>query len=241
MSGPERTRLEELRADLRAERISYAGLAELADLAEHIEDGDVELLEAAGVPEGMTGPEWARPATDATIGERSRTRIKMSTTTEIDNARNQAAAQIASVQAMVARLRHAEDCDGDTDDCELTDDEINEGLGYYGDVDDDDRERYHDADEARQRIEEDALSVEVSGTWTPGETPEADGFEILLCTGGPAVKIVGELGLHDEPTRAWVEYQDWGTPWAEYVGEDYQSERADLLAYARCFYFGGGE
>jgi hypothetical protein len=44
-------RLEYLRGELRAERISYAELIELADLREHIEPGDVELLEAAGVPE----------------------------------------------------------------------------------------------------------------------------------------------------------------------------------------------
>lgn len=44
-------RLEELRQALRAENVSYGELAELADLAEHIDPGDVELLEAAGVPE----------------------------------------------------------------------------------------------------------------------------------------------------------------------------------------------
>ena len=44
-------RLEELREELRAERISYGELAELQNLAEHIDAGDVELLEAAGVPE----------------------------------------------------------------------------------------------------------------------------------------------------------------------------------------------
>jgi hypothetical protein len=44
-------RLEYLRAELRAERISYGELAELQSLAEHIEPGDVELLEPAGVPE----------------------------------------------------------------------------------------------------------------------------------------------------------------------------------------------
>lgn len=44
-------RLEYLRGELRAERISYGELAELQGLAEHIEPGDVELLEAAGVPE----------------------------------------------------------------------------------------------------------------------------------------------------------------------------------------------
>lgn len=46
-----RERLEYLRSELRAERISYLELAELQDLAEHIEPGDAELLEAAGVPE----------------------------------------------------------------------------------------------------------------------------------------------------------------------------------------------
>ena len=44
-------RLEYLRSQLRAECISYYELAELADLAQHIEPGDVELLEAAGMPE----------------------------------------------------------------------------------------------------------------------------------------------------------------------------------------------
>lgn len=44
-------RLEELRAALRAEHISYGELAELQSLAEHIQPGDTELLEAAGVPE----------------------------------------------------------------------------------------------------------------------------------------------------------------------------------------------
>lgn len=44
-------RLEYLRKELRAERISYGELAELQDLAEYIAEDDIELLEAAGVPE----------------------------------------------------------------------------------------------------------------------------------------------------------------------------------------------
>ena len=44
-------RLEYLRQEIRDERISYGELVELADLAPYIESGDVELLEAAGVPE----------------------------------------------------------------------------------------------------------------------------------------------------------------------------------------------
>jgi hypothetical protein len=44
-------RLEYLRGELRAERISYDELHELQSLAPFIDPGDVELLEAAGVPE----------------------------------------------------------------------------------------------------------------------------------------------------------------------------------------------
>lgn len=44
-------RLEYLRGELRAGCMSYGELAELQSLAKHIEPGDVELLEAAGVPE----------------------------------------------------------------------------------------------------------------------------------------------------------------------------------------------
>ena len=51
-------RLEYLRGELRAERISYEELAELQSLAGQIDPGDVELLEAAGVPES---PEEVAP------------------------------------------------------------------------------------------------------------------------------------------------------------------------------------
>ena len=91
-------------------------------------------------------------------------------------------------------------------------------------------------DEAREAIEEDPLSVLVRSDWhSPGEeNPEPVEFEILLSTGGPATRIVGELGLHAEPSRARLEVQDWGTPWTEYL----DSDRDVLLSYARCFYFG---
>jgi hypothetical protein len=46
-----RHRLEYLRGEIRAERISYMELNELQGLAQYIEPGDVELLGAAGVPE----------------------------------------------------------------------------------------------------------------------------------------------------------------------------------------------
>jgi hypothetical protein len=49
--GTEKARLEELRAALRAENISTSELVELQSLVDFIDEGDVELLEAAGVPE----------------------------------------------------------------------------------------------------------------------------------------------------------------------------------------------
>ena len=44
-------RLEYLRGEIEAERISYGEIAELESLVEYIEPGDVLLLEWAGVPE----------------------------------------------------------------------------------------------------------------------------------------------------------------------------------------------
>lgn len=92
-----------------------------------------------------------------------------------------------------------------------------------------------DEDDARQRIEEDPLSVEVrSGWYDPcGDKPDPDEFQILLCTGGPAVRIMGELD-RGEPVRAWLEYQDWGTPWTQYFGADSDT----LCRYASFFFFG---
>jgi hypothetical protein len=48
-------RLEYLRGELRAERISYGELIELQSLAQQIPADDLELREAAGLPEGDDG------------------------------------------------------------------------------------------------------------------------------------------------------------------------------------------
>lgn len=90
-------------------------------------------------------------------------------------------------------------------------------------------------DDAETRIQEDPLSIELAGTWTLGETPAADKAYILLGTGGPATRIVCELS-DGEPHRAWIQAQDWGTPWTDYIGGDSET----LLTYCRCFYFGEG-
>lgn len=92
-----------------------------------------------------------------------------------------------------------------------------------------------DQDDARQMIQEDALSVQVRSGWvTPGDEMIAEDFELLLSTGGPAVRIVGELDANGEPHRAWLEVQDWGKPWTQY----FDIEGDTLLAYANCFTYG---
>lgn len=91
-----------------------------------------------------------------------------------------------------------------------------------------------DKEQAEQRIQEDALSVRVFGERVEGEW-QADKFELLLATGGPAVRIMGELDDNCEPSRAWLETQDWGMPWTQYYEPGIQET---LLSYSRCFYFG---
>jgi hypothetical protein len=91
-----------------------------------------------------------------------------------------------------------------------------------------------DADEIRDHAQESALSVELSGTWTPGATPEADSYIILLSTGGPALRIVGDLGQYGCPSSATMQWQDWGEPWTDIR----EAEEDDLLAFVSCFYLG---
>ena len=134
----------------------------------------------------------------------------MMTTTDTDRAEGQAKAQLESIREMVAALEKA--------DASGTEEE---------------------RDEARQTIEEDALSVEVRSGWhEPGGDSDPGEYCILLCTGGPAVRVIGRLGAFSEPESARLQYQDWFTEWQELVlsHEDYET----LLTYARTFYFGCG-
>jgi hypothetical protein len=151
----------------------------------------------------------------------------------IDHAQDQARAQYESIVSMLAAV----DCDYDRLE-ELRDleegkhldrgelEELAELEAQAGDCESE--------ESARERISEDPLSVEVRSDWTsPGEPLEAAEFCILLCTGGPAVRIRGELN-RGEPVRAWLEHQDWGTPWTQYFGADSEV----LCRYSSFFFFG---
>ena len=164
----------------------------------------------------------------------------MATTEDTKRAEQQARAQLDGTVAMVKRLEHIQGgCDGE--DCELTDKDIYEGLNLYwqegNEATEEEREQYHNEDEARQAIEEDPLSCQVRSGWANSpEEMEAEEYEILLCTGGPACRIVGDLD-RGEPDHARLEYQDWFTPWVEYLDMSHEEHEA-LLTYARQFYFG---
>lgn len=94
-----------------------------------------------------------------------------------------------------------------------------------------------DEDTVRREIEEGPLSVQVRGGWhSPGGDASAEEYEILLSTGGPALRIYGKLGQYNEPETAEMQAQDWFTPWTAVPDCDEET----LLSYARNFYYGEG-
>jgi len=169
-------------------------------------------------------------------------------TEHADHAYENARMGMASILGMVQRLEHAQDQDSDcgkdfdtqAEHCPITPEESEAGSGW-GASDftlPEIWDEYHDQEQAEQHIQEDALSIEVrDNEWaTPGQAGYSPTqFQILLTTGGPALRIMGELDEHQEPRRAWLEYQDWGTPWTEYHGDNASQDA--LLAYSLCFYF----
>ncbi len=129
---------------------------------------------------------------------------------EDTRAKDQARAQLGSIMEMMKALDGGGEIDGEEIDEETT----------------------------RERIQEDPLSVEVRSDWhEPGSKDDKPAaYNILLCTGGPAVRIIGTLDEYGQPETAQIEYQDWFTPWVSYA--DTSSEEDDaLLTYARQFYY----
>jgi hypothetical protein len=172
-----------------------------------------------------------------------------------NHAFTQAAAQYSSIVAFVAAI----ECDYDrleelrdereelasaAEDPE-SEDETAEAIESLAQWDEDNAEElndlkhaageFFDRNEATEAAQENALSVEVRSGWTScGDTMTPEEFRIVLCTGGPAVQIRGELNEYKEPSRAWLEYQDWGTPWTQY----FPASQDTLLTYCAAFYFG---
>lgn len=129
---------------------------------------------------------------------------------EEDHGRTEALAQLANIVLLTQALQKA------------MDDEDDEAMRRV-----------------RQEIDEDPLNIEVRSNWhAPGaDSSELTEYRILLCWGGPACRIRGDLNQHGEPESCILEHQDWGTPWTELVNIS-EGEREALLEYARNFYFG---
>lgn len=93
-------------------------------------------------------------------------------------------------------------------------------------------EAFDDSDSLRERIEQMPLSVQVRDGWrSPGaESDGAEEFEILLSTGGPALRITGDIG-----GAASLQWQDWGTPWTDYRDTTDGQDEA-IAAFVGLFY-----
>jgi len=95
------------------------------------------------------------------------------------------------------------------------------------------------AESIEERIYEMPLSVMVRDGWRmPGQLTDEHPaeFEILLGTGGPAVRIYGTLDQYGEPDACQLQNQDWGVAWqAVRIADD--EHRDALRTFCRCFYF----
>ena len=97
-----------------------------------------------------------------------------------------------------------------------------------------DGEEFTDADKLRERIEEMPLSIQVRDGWRNpgGESGGAEEFEILLSTGGPALRIHGRIG-----GDAALQWQDWGTPWTDYTDTTDEQDSA-IAEFVALFWLG---
>ena len=136
-------------------------------------------------------------------------------TQDLENAQSQAQTQAACIVELMTALEAAREADGPVD--------------YDGDT--------LDADALEERAQEMPLSVEVRSDWhTPGGDSSNAEYAILLCTGGPAVRLTGPLGQYNEPDDVRLECQDWFTPWTP-CRVDEATDKA-LLDFARLCYYG---
>ena len=107
---------------------------------------------------------------------------------------------------------------------------IKEMLQAVENATDDEREA------AEQAIYDDPLAVDVRSGWVNVWTTEFEPVEyrVLLCTGGPAVQLEGELDDRNQPYNVQLQHQDWFEPWqtVPLTAEDTET----LLTYARHFF-----
>ena len=101
-------------------------------------------------------------------------------------------------------------------------------------------------EEGAEAIYETPLEVLVRSPWyLPYDNASPDEYQILLCTGGPAVRVIGKLE-NGSPVSARLEYQDWFQPWMEYtpfvadgnLAAELRQIENKLLEFASFFHYG---
>lgn len=192
----------------------------------------------------------------------------MPTTTEKNYALEQAIAQVESIIELTRRLDR-EDSAEDYVKSLSDDDALKlwrEYSGYADDTAEDAREKLvehivgrrlrpddygfdynfeDDSEAARDEIAEDPLEISYRTGWV-SEFPDCQQLKdhieeaaILLCTGGPAVRILCKYD-RGSLTNPVVQYQDWGTPWTDLYlpsafGDRACQAREALETYISCF------
>ena len=155
------------------------------------------------------------------------------TTTETNHAERNATGHAQTIEALYEL--HCWDADQSqplTDEAKAILDDLN--VSKYG--------SYADAlqEAITEYAQEMPLTVRIRSDWhNPGEAFTAFEFEILLSTGGPACRIIGEL---DSGSVAWqsgcrpaIQHRDWFKPWTE---SSYDIDTIALLWFCEQFYFG---
>jgi hypothetical protein len=129
--------------------------------------------------------------------------------TETNHAKDQARAQLDNIVKLIADLTDAEES-----------------------------RSWSDYDAATEAIQDDALEIQVRSGWTNlGEKLKREEFYILLCTGGPAVRILGSFDRFNSLTDCKLQYQDWGTGWINFY--DTTTEEDDAIEQYCSHFFPG--
>jgi hypothetical protein len=160
----------------------------------------------------------------------------MTNAQEKNHALDNAASWMQSISAMVSALDvdfdRLESLQTDKDNGMLASEDEDEYNGLKQSANE-----FTSEEEASERIQESPLCVQVREGWkNPGEESEPEEFSILLTTGGPALRIIGDLGRYGSPESPRLQYQDWGTYWTDFDTTSEQDE--DLNTFCQRFYFG---
>lgn len=103
-------------------------------------------------------------------------------------------------------------------------------LNRY-DSEDNDSKRY----EIMEEIDNLPLCCEIRSSWAcAGEELDPSEYSITLCTGGPAVRIIGDLDSCREPVSARIQSQDWFEPWQDLNLSD--TDEDTLTRFASFFF-----